>query len=58
MTLLRTEPEAATEADVEPEELVEAPDEPGIDDTETAEVTAESDGAEGALAPSESDGGA
>jgi large subunit ribosomal protein L19 len=60
MTLLRAEPDAVTEADVEPE-LLEAPDEPdGVDaaDTETDEVTAEADEPEGAAAASESDGGA
>jgi large subunit ribosomal protein L19 len=60
MTLLRAEPDAVTEADVEPE-LLEAPDEPdAVDaaDTDTDEVTAEADEPEGAAAASESDGGA
>jgi large subunit ribosomal protein L19 len=58
MTLLRAEPDALTEAEVEPDELLDEPDEPEIADTETAAVTAEADDAEGAAAPSESDGGA
>jgi large subunit ribosomal protein L19 len=60
MTLLRAEPDAVTEADVEPE-LLEAPDEPDTADaadTERDEVTAEADEPEGAAAASESDGGA
>jgi large subunit ribosomal protein L19 len=60
MTLLRAEPDAVTEADVEPE-LLEAPDEPDTADaadTEPDEVTAEADEPEGAAAASESDGGA
>ena len=58
MTMLRAEPDALTEADVESEELDETPDEPEVADTETAEVTAEADEAEVAAAASESDGGA
>jgi len=57
MTLLRTEPDTVDDAGVEPE-LDEAADELEIDDNETAEVTADADDAEGAAAPSESDGGA
>ena len=44
--------------DVEPEELLEAPDEPDTADPETNEVTAEADEPEGPAAASESDGGA
>jgi large subunit ribosomal protein L19 len=53
MTLLRAEPDALTESDVEAEAFDEE-----IPDTETAEVTAEADDAEVAAASSESDGGA
>ena len=58
MTVTRAEPDAVPESDVEPEELIDAADEPEVDDTEPAEVTAEADEAEGAAATSESDGGA
>ena len=58
MTLLRAEPDTVDDADVEPEELDDAADELEIDDNETADVTADAGDAEGAAAPSESDGGA
>jgi large subunit ribosomal protein L19 len=58
MTLLRTEADAPAEVEVEPDELLDVPDEAEIADTDTTEVTAEADDAEGAVAPSESDGGA
>jgi large subunit ribosomal protein L19 len=55
MTLLRAEPDAVVDIEVEPEELDEAPDDLEIDGNDTAEVTAEAGDAEGATAPSESD---
>jgi large subunit ribosomal protein L19 len=58
MTLLRAEPDAVAEDGAEPEELVEALDEPEITDTEPAQETVEKDDAEVGDAPSESDGGA
>ena len=58
MTLLRAEPDAVHESDVEPEELIDAADEPELDGTAPAEVTPETDEPEGAAATSESDGGA
>jgi hypothetical protein len=60
MTLLRAEPDAVTEADVEPEELLGDTEEPEPDtaEAETGDVTAEADEPEGAAAASESDGGA
>ena len=58
MTLQRAEVEVPSDADVEPEELDDAADELEIDDNETADVTADAGDAEGAAAPSESDGGA
>jgi large subunit ribosomal protein L19 len=58
MTLLRTEPDEVTEADVDPEELLEDTEEPDTTEAETAEVTAEADEPEGTAAASESDGGA
>ena len=47
-----------TEADVEPDELLESTDEAELAGTDTTEVTAEADEPEGAAAASESDGGA
>lgn len=58
MTLLRAEPEAVPETDVEPEELLDAADEQDLDGTDATDVTAEADEPEGAAAASESDGGA
>ena len=58
MTVLRAEPDAVHESDVEPEELIDAADEPELDGTAPAEVTPETDEPEGAAATSESDGGA
>jgi large subunit ribosomal protein L19 len=58
MTLVRAEPDDVTEADVEPDELLEATDDADLADTDTTEVTAEADEPEGAAAASESDGGA
>ena len=58
MTLLRAEPEVPADVDTEPDDALDAADEPDITDTETAEVNAEADDAGGAAAPSESDGGA
>ncbi len=58
MTLQRADLDVPADADVEPEELPEVIDEPEATEPETAEVTAEAGDAEGADAPSESDGGA
>jgi large subunit ribosomal protein L19 len=58
MTLQRADLDTPTEADVEPEELTEVADEPEVTEPDVAEVTAEAGDAEGAEAPSESDGGA
>jgi len=58
MTLQRAELEVPTDADVEPEELDESPDDQEIEDSEPTEVAAEIDDAEVAAAASESDGGA
>jgi large subunit ribosomal protein L19 len=58
MTLDRAEPDAVVESDAEPEESIEAPEDLEIEGTEAPEVTAEAGDAEGAEAPSESDGGA
>jgi large subunit ribosomal protein L19 len=58
MTLQRADLDVPSDADVEPEELPEVIDEPEATEPETAEVTAEAGDAEGADAPSESDGGA
>jgi large subunit ribosomal protein L19 len=58
MTVQRAEPDVPVEAEVEPEELDAAADEPDVADTESTEVAAEADDAEVAAAASESDGGA
>jgi len=58
MTVLRAEPDVVPGSDVEPEELIDATDEPELDGAEPADVTAEADEPEGAAATSESDGGA
>ncbi len=58
MTVLRAEPDVVPGSDVEPEELIDATDEPELDGSEPADVTAEADEPEGAAATSESDGGA
>ena len=58
MTLQRADLDAPTEADVEPEELTEVPDEPEATEVDTEDVTAATDDAEVADAAPESDGGA
>jgi len=58
MTLVRAEPDFVAEADVEPDELLEATDEADLAGNDTTEATAEADEPEGAAAASESDGGA
>ena len=58
MTLQRADVDVPTEAEVEPEELTEVPDEPEATEVDTEDVTPATDDAEVADAPSESDGGA
>jgi large subunit ribosomal protein L19 len=58
MTLQRAELEVPADADIEPEELDEAPDDQEIEGSEVTEVAAETHDAEVAAAASESDGGA
>jgi large subunit ribosomal protein L19 len=58
MTLQRTELEVPTDAEVEPDELDDTPEELEIEPSEPTQVVVEADEAEVAAAASESDGGA
>ena len=58
MTLQRVEADAVVEPELEPDELVEDPEELEIDAAEAADTTPAAGDAEAAVATSESDGGA